>query len=74
MSVMKKMPLSQARETSCKEIVFFGPKFGIAFQRETDTFGYKPIVMVQSISFASPAAGLIGPGDQLLAVDRMPIV
>ena len=68
-AVGKKMPLSRAMPSVCKEIVFTAPKFGLVFQRESDSFGYKPTVIVQSISYASPAAGLIGTGDQVVAVD-----
>ena len=68
-AVGKKMPLSRAVGCVCKEVVFTAPGFGLVFQRECDAFGYKPLVVVQSISYASPAAGLIGTGDQVIAVD-----
>jgi hypothetical protein len=73
-AVGKRMPLSRSLPPVCKELVFTSPKFGLVFQRELDAFGYKPLIMVQSISYASPAAGLIGTGDHLIAVDGKSVV
>lgn len=56
-----------------KQLVFANPGFGISFGRDTDTFGMNPIIIVQAIHPLSPAAGLVGLGDQLLAVDDLPV-
>ena len=56
-----------------RQIVFTSPNFGIQFQREMDSFGYRPQVQVFAISFSSHAAGLVGIGDHLMAVDGRPI-
>ena len=61
--------ISLQPQAVCKEVVFYHPCFGLTFQREMDAFGFKPVIIVQSVSFASPAAGLIAPGDELLVVD-----
>ncbi len=56
-----------------KELVFTAPNFGITFSRDTDTFGMNPIIVIEAVDAASPAAGLVGLGDQLLAVDGRPV-
>jgi hypothetical protein len=56
-----------------KELIFAAPGFGITFGRDTDTFGMNPIIVVQAIHPRSPAAGLVGLGDQLIAVDVYPV-
>ncbi len=52
-----------------KQLVFYQPNFGIVFKRDVDTFGFNPVIIVYAISADSPAAGLLGVGDQLVAVD-----
>ena len=56
-----------------KQIVYTSPGFGITFGRDTDTFGMNPIIVVQAVDPDSLAAGLVGLGDQLLAVDNRPV-
>lgn len=56
-----------------KQLVYSSPGFGITFGRDTDTFGMNPIIIIQAIHPDSPAAGLVGLGDQLLAVDDFPV-
>ena len=56
-----------------KQLVYTTPGFGVTFGRDTDAFGMNPIIVVQAIDPDSPAAGLIGLGDQLLAVDDLPV-
>ncbi len=53
-----------------KQLVFYQPHFGVVFKRDVDTFGFNPVVIVHAIAPESPAAGLLGVGDQLIAVDN----
>lgn len=56
-----------------KQLVFSAPGFGLTLGRDTDAFGMNPIVVIEAIHPNSPAAGLVGLGDQLIAVDGRPV-
>ena len=56
-----------------KQLVFYQPNFGLVLKRDVDTFGFNPVVIVYAIAPESPAAGLVGVGDQLIAVDDKPM-
>jgi hypothetical protein len=58
-----------AVDTVHKQLLFFSSDFGISLRRDVDAFGCNPVVIVYAIAPTSPAAGLLGIGDQLVAVD-----
>ncbi len=69
----RQMHFSGSDEPIQKQLVFYQPHFGIVLRREVDAFGFNPVVIVYAIAPESPAAGLIGVGDQLIAVDDKPM-